>query len=62
MLLDGDKPPNRPKTTARTHTIPQKSYECFNVRPTRLARVGNSTLSRADPAAFLNSPPVAEAL
>src|SRR5215217_4253530 len=24
--------PNRPKTVARYHTIPQISYECFNLR------------------------------
>ena len=28
-LLDGDKPPIRPKTAARNHTIPQKSNKCI---------------------------------
>jgi hypothetical protein len=38
-LLDGDKPPIRPKTAARyNHTIPQKSHKCFNLRLTKGAR------------------------
>jgi hypothetical protein len=32
-LLDGDKPPIRPKTAARNHTIPQKSNKrIFSLR------------------------------
>ncbi len=41
-LVDGGRSSNpiRPKTITRTLTIPQKSYECFNLRLTKGARAG----------------------